>query len=183
MIDKGVAKRYARALFGAAQKEGRLDRVLADLESLEALLKLDAALIQFLGSPHQLDETKEGLVRRLFEGRTDDLVVRLLLLLFRKGRILHLLDVIDAYRAAVEEHQGIAPAHVITAVVLDADLRDRMQKELERLTGKKVKIRPRVDPKIIGGALVMVEGKVFDRSLRHELERMRDKLLAVRVHK
>lgn len=181
MIDRGVAKRYATALFRAALKADALDAVLADLDSLGTVLKTDPVLVRFLSSPRELDAAKEGLIEGVFRGRAQDLVVRLLLLLLRKGRILHLSDVIAAYRAILEEHRGIAPARVVTAVPLEKDLSERIRRELERITGKQVRIRPLVDPKIIGGVIIMIEGQVYDRSVRHELGKLREGLLEVRI--
>ena len=68
-----------------------------------------------------------------------------------------------------------------TAVPLPIDLRARLQSELERLFGKKVRIRPRLDPRIIGGVFVMIEGKIIDRSIRTELTKLRDVLLGANV--
>jgi F-type H+-transporting ATPase subunit delta len=180
VIDKGVSRRYATALFMAASKAQVLDEVLSDLEALEVILKGDPSLTQFLSSPQELDEHKVALIENVFGGRAHDLVTRLLLLLLRKGRILHLADVIAAYRATVEEYRGIAPARVVTAVPLEQDLSDRIRRELERLSGKKVRIQPLVDPRIIGGLIIMIEGQIYDRSLRHELDRLRERLLEAR---
>lgn len=181
MIDRGVAKRYAHALFGAAVKVNALEAVLADMESLETMVVKDPRLVRFLESPQELDENKRALVEKLFRGRGHDLFVNLLLLLLRKKRVLHLLDVVVEYRKLVEEHQGIAEARVTTVVPLGEDLRRRLISRLEGVTGKKVKIRPRIDGRIIGGIIVMVEGKILDSSIRHELDRLREELLAARV--
>jgi len=181
MIDKGVAKRYAAALYAAAQRAQALDVVLSDLETLETVVQRDPGLIRFLSSPQQLAEHKEALVRKIFAERSHDLLVRLLLLLLRKGRILHLADVIAAYRATVEEHRGIAQARVVTAVPLEQDLSERIREEMERLTGKQVRIRSLVDPRIIGGVIIMIEGQIYDRSIRHELDRLRKRLIEVRI--
>jgi len=182
VIDQGVAHRYAQALFGAALRGNAVEAVRADLESLESWLSADPTLIRFLESPIELDEDKVRLIETLFRGRTTDLFIRLLLLLLRKKRIAHLLEVVRAYRVLVEEHEGVAEARVTTAVPLPQDLNDRLREGLEQLIGKKVRIRPRVDPRIIGGVIVMVQGKILDRSIRHELEKLRDDLLAVQVH-
>jgi len=182
VIDQGVAHRYAQALFGAALGGNAIDAVRADLESLESWLSADPTLIRFLESPMERDEDKVQLIEKLFRGRTTDLLIRLLLLLLRKKRIAHLLDIVRSYRALVEEHQGVVEARVTTAVPLPQDLKDRLAEELEQLAGKKVRIRARVDPRIIGGVIVMIQGKILDRSIRHELEKLRDDLLAVQVH-
>jgi F-type H+-transporting ATPase subunit delta len=81
----------------------------------------------------------------------------------------------------VEESQGVAEARVTTAVPLSKDLSDRLRVQLERLFGKKVRIVPRVDPRIIGGLFVMIEGKIIDRSVRSDLETLRQELLGVEV--
>jgi F-type H+-transporting ATPase subunit delta len=182
MIDKGVARRYAQALFGAAQNTKALAAVLADLEAIESIVTADSSLLRFLESPRELDDAKRSLVERVFTGRAHDLCVRLILLLLRKKRVPHLLDVIASYRRLVEQHEGVAEARVVTAVALEDDLRDAIRRELERVFRKKVRIQPVVDPKVIGGAVVMIEGKILDRSVRHELEKLREELLSVRFH-
>lgn len=183
MIDKGVAKRYAVALFDAAKKRGIIDAVLEDLDNLERFVQSpNPRLVRFLESPQELDEKKYALVETLFRGKATDLFVELIRLLLRKKRILHLLDVADAYRKLVQEHKGIAQAIVTTAVKLPDDLAKGLQAELERMFGKKVTLRPRIDEKIIAGIVVIVEGQIIDRSVRTELERIRDGLMAVPVH-
>ena len=181
MIDQSVAKRYAQGLFGAARSEGVADRLLADLETLEALVAQDRSLVRFLESPQQLESSKIALVEKLFRGKASDLFVRFLVLLVRKGRVPHLIDTMRVYRILVEESHGVTEARVTTAVPLPNDLRARLQSELERLFRKTVRIRPRLDPRIIGGIFVMIEGKIIDRSIRTELTKLRDVLLGANV--
>lgn len=182
MIDKGVAHRYAHALFGAALKVDALDPVLADLENLEAMIGRDTSLVRFLESPRELDEHKRSLVEKLFRGKAHDLFVQLIHLLLRKKRILHLLDVATEYRKLYDAHKGIALASVTTAVSLPEDLAGRLRGQLERLSGKKVRLKTRIDPRIIAGLVVMMEGKIIDRSVRHELDRLKESLLETPVH-
>lgn len=181
MIDKGVAKRYAHALFGAASTEKAVEALMADLDALENLARAHPEMIRFLESPQETDEAKRALVEKLFRGRVHDLFLRLLFLLMRKKRIPHLLDIVGAYRLIVEESQGIAEARVTTAVPLPKELSDRLRIQLERLFRKKVRIIPRVDPRIIGGLFVMIEGKIIDRSVRSDLENLRQEMLGVEV--
>lgn len=183
MIDRGVAKRYAVALFDAAEKRAIIDPVLDDLENLETLIETPGSnLVRFLESPQELDERKYALVETLFRGKATDLFVELIRLLLRKKRILHLLDVASAFRLLVQQHKGIAEAIVSTAVKLPEDLAKGLQAELERMFGKKVLIVPRIDPRVIAGLVVIIEGQIIDRSVRTELERIRDGLMAVRVN-
>jgi F-type H+-transporting ATPase subunit delta len=181
VIDKGVAKRYAVALFGAAEKEGAIEPLSADLQALETLIASHPELIRFLESPQETDDAKRGLVAKIFEGRAHDLFLRLLRLLMVKKRIPHLVDILGEFRRIVEEHQGIAMARVTTAVPLPPELGERLRVELERLFRKKVRIVSRIDPRIIGGLFVMIEGKIIDRSVRSDLEKLREGLLGAQV--
>jgi F-type H+-transporting ATPase subunit delta len=76
----------------------------------------------------------------------------------------------------------VTEAIVTTAVPLPEDLEKKLNAELARLFAKKVLIRKRIDTGIIGGMYVMIEGKIIDRSLRSEIAKLRDDLLAVPVH-
>lgn len=177
--DRGVAARYAQALFGAAEKRNETEAVLRDLDSLVQLEKADRSFQLFLESPSVLDEQKVLLVDRVLRDRVAPLLVQFVRLMLRKKRIQHFPLVFDRYRALVEEKLGIVRAQVVTAVPAEAELIERMRSELMRLTGKTVDLRTRVDPGILGGTVVTIGGKILDSSLRYKLEALREELLAV----
>jgi F-type H+-transporting ATPase subunit delta len=179
--DRGVAIRYAHALFGAALKERVQDAVLADLESLDLLYLHDPALQQFLEAPDVLTENKIEVIHQILRGRVDELVERFLLLMLRKKRVQHLPLVYERLRTLVEDHQGIMRVEVTTAVPLSAELAEALARHLIALTKKKVRLQVRVAPEILGGIIVTFGGKIIDASLRHRLQELREQLLATRV--
>lgn len=180
--DRGVAVRYANALFGAAEKRGVAEQVLADLEGVAALEKTGGPSLQsFLESPSVLDEHKEQMVVAVLRGRAHELVVQLLLLMLRKKRIGHFPLVLPQYRALVEEKLGVVRTEVMTAVPIDAAVLDALRAALEKTTGKKLRVEHRVDPSILGGVVATVGGEVIDSSIRHRLDRLREELLSTEV--
>jgi len=185
--DRGVASRYANALFGAARQAGEVEQTLADLQSLADLHALDElhgrghALQNFLEAPDVLTEHKTALLHRVLDGRVSDLAVRFLLLMLQKKRIQHLPLVLDHYRGLVEDHLGIVRAVVQTVTPLAPDERQALQQKLEALAGKKVSIETRIDPAIVGGIIVTLGGQVIDASLRSRLELLRTQLQATEV--
>ncbi|MBM3286680.1 MAG: ATP synthase F1 subunit delta [Candidatus Eisenbacteria bacterium] len=181
MIDKGVARRYASALFEAARAGERIDPVLDDCAALEKLLAKDLSLLRFLESPRELDEHKRAVIEKVFGERAEPLFVRLLMLVLKKKRIGHLPDVLAEYRKLADEHMGVVVAAVTTAIPLSEELAERLRRRLERITGKKIHLRAGVDPGVIGGLLVLIEGKVLDRTIRHDLARLREQMLATSV--
>ena len=180
--DRGVALRYANALFGAAHARGVTQQVLGDLVALEELEGKGSALQAFLESSSVLDEDKEALVVKVLWGRAEELTVQLVLLMLRKGRIQHLPLVQKPYRKLVEEMLGEERAEVVSAVPHDAATLERMRQGLEQATGKKIQVATEVDPSILGGVVVTVGGQILDSSLRTRLGSLREELMQARVH-
>jgi len=179
--DRGVALRYATALFGAAVKRGEMERVLEDTQALLALHRSDSTLQNFLEAPNLLDSDKDELLERTLRGRITDLVLQFIRLMLRKKRVQHLPLVYDHFRRMVEDALGQLRAIVTTAVPLDDALGARLRAALERTTGKQIVLDARIDRRILGGVVVTVGGKILDGSVRYRLDRLRDELLQVRV--
>jgi F-type H+-transporting ATPase subunit delta len=177
LIDRTVSEKYAEALFGAAVAEGVTDALRDDFESLDSLLDDDDSLIRFLASPMELDEDKERIVTQVFGGRTTDLFVRLLLLLLRKNRILHLHDIALSYSRVLEASRGIIDARITSARTMSPTQERKLVLALEKLTGRRIKVRRRIDPRLVAGFQVLVGGKVIDYSVRHRLDTLRDSLM------
>jgi F-type H+-transporting ATPase subunit delta len=181
MMRSGIAHRYARALFQAALDAGALDEVSGDVEGLLDLASRVPRLREFLLSPQVSAEDKHALVKRALEGRAHGLFVDFLLLLIDKKRIVYMLDIAEAYRDVYRKHKGMATVKAITAVPLDEGQRRRLLGILEERTHKVISLTQVVDPDILGGMILMIDDKVLDGSVRHQLERLRRRLLATRV--
>jgi F-type H+-transporting ATPase subunit delta len=65
---------------------------------------------------------------------------------------------------------------VMTAITLDAGTLSRLATELSRVTGKNVRLLQKVDPAILGGAIITVGEQIIDGSLRRKLDQMKDQL-------
>ena len=105
--------------------------------------------------------------------------MRFLLLLMHKRRIGHLRDAAAAYKTLVEGKRGIVHARVTSAVPLVADEKTRLTQALERRTGLRFLLEPRVDEAILGGVVVQYRDQILDDSVRTRLRELRERLLAV----
>jgi F-type H+-transporting ATPase subunit delta len=180
-IDPALARRYAAALHASARKRGILDRVEADLVATAALLAAEAAFRDFLLSPEVLDEHKDEILARTLKPRLAPLSFHFLLLLFKKRRLDHLAAIHDELVALVEAERGIWRAQVTTAVPMSQEHQAEIRAKLEAVTGKQIKLDLDIDPDILGGVVLVMNGKIVDGSVRRGLDRLRDELAAVRV--
>lgn len=171
-----VARRYAQALTEEAQKAGSLDAVDADVALLTETLGGSRDLRQALTSPVVSHPKKLAVLESLFGPRVSDLTLRFLRLLVEKQRDGQIPSILDAYRTLRDERTGTVEADVRSAKPLSADEADRLKAALESRTGKTIRLRITPDPALIGGLVVRVGDVVYDRSVRHQLDQLRDQL-------
>ncbi len=167
---------YARALFEMAQAEGIVDRVEEELFRLRELLKTNPALLEFLKDPNIKHEGKRQALADLFGGRVHPLVLNILFTLSDQSRSGRLLNVIEEFSGVAAASRQKVSGEVITAVALDEATRARLAAELSRITGKNVQLFQKVDPSILGGAIIKVGEQIIDASLRHKLDQLKDTL-------
>ena len=166
-----VSRRYARALFALADQQGALDAVAATLAAVTRLLA-DETVARVLTGPVARRE-RGDLLRRIADETGGPAVVRdFLLLLAERDRLRHLAGINAVFTALVDERRGLTRAAVRSAVPLARELLEEITGTFGTLTGKQVIASVQVDPALIGGVVVEVEGRVYDGSLRTQLERL-----------
>ncbi len=168
------ARRYAQAVFNIALERNELDRWQSDLEKIAGLSE-DSAFIALMENPKVRFEDKAKILAKPLED-INPLALNLVYLLMTRGRLSLIVDVADEYRRLLDSHRGIEQAEVITAVPLDAKERQRLEKDLGTMVGKKVVLQPRVDPSLIGGFIARIDGKLLDGSTHSKLIALRDKI-------
>ena len=167
---------YARALFEMAQAEGVVGRIEEELFRLRELLKKNPDLLEFLKDPNVKHEGKRQALAALFQGRVHPLVLNTLITLSdldRAGRVLHVIEEFDT--SADDARQNVS-GEITTAITLDDATLKRLATELSRITGKSVQLFQRIDPAILGGAIIKVGEQIIDGSLRRKLDQIKERL-------
>jgi F-type H+-transporting ATPase subunit delta len=173
-----VARIYAEALLGAADKRQQTQEVLEQLEELvRDVLDRDSAFALFLASAVVGREHKRESLRRAFEGKINDVLYRFLLVLNDHDRLGILRETAVLMRDIFERRAGRMHVEVTAAVALDDEQRERLRRELRDKFRREPILSVRVDPELLGGLVVKVDDWVFDDSVRARLERIRNQLI------
>jgi F-type H+-transporting ATPase subunit delta len=172
-----VARRYAQALMAVAEEQKDTDRVAADLAIVAASLQHSRELRVLLSSPVVREGKKRAIFQDLWGAGISRSTMAFLVLLTRHHRERVLPEVIEEFHALRDEREGIVTADVRTAVPINGAQQREIGARLTRSTGKKVRLRAAVDPAIRGGLVVRIGDTVVDASVRHQLERLRERLL------
>ena len=177
MARRVYAKRYSQAVFNIALETNQLDRWQSDLRKIVNLSQ-DAILIAFLESPKfHFDDKARFLSERL--GGINPLALNLVYLLVTRGRLSMISDIADGYQQLLDSYRGIEQVEVITAIPLDDEDRSRLAGRLGTVVDKKVALKSKVDPSLIGGIIARVGDKLLDGSTRSKLEVLRNTLVRV----
>ena len=106
----------------------------------------------------------------------DKVMGNFLSLLVQKKRAEIIPEIAEQFQIMVDEDNNISHGTVVSAVELDAQLQEKVQATLEKLTGKKVELTASVDPSIIGGVIAKVGDLVLDGSIRTQLASLKDSI-------
>jgi F-type H+-transporting ATPase subunit delta len=172
-----LPRRYAKALVELAVEQQAVDRYGEELATVNAILDREELLRQLLESPSLALEKKAAMLSDLAAAL--DLSSRMrdfLGLVLSKGRIGYLPQIEDTYRRLADELSGVLRARITSAVVLDAAQQQAIGASLEKQTGKKVALNVSVDPQLIGGVKAEIGGRLFDGSVRTQLQRIEESL-------
>lgn len=167
-----VASRYAKALFALA-KEGHVLEQTADEIGRIVTVADDPRLRPVLCSPllsaarrHELAQT---LAREL---HLSDLLTRFLGLLADGQRLAELPAIAQHFQQLLDAELGRVRIAIRSATALDSRQQDELVAAFAGLTGKHVLPNVVVDGDLLGGVTVEVEGKVYDGSVRTQLDRL-----------
>jgi F-type H+-transporting ATPase subunit delta len=86
--------------------------------------------------------------------------------------------VVEQFRRMLLDYQNILEGELISAVPLEKKQFEAIKKRLEEMLGQTVVLQPKIQPEIIGGFVVRVEDMVIDNSIRLQLQKLREKLVA-----
>lgn len=178
MADLSVARRYAQALFDIAQRDGTVEKIEQDLDTIEAALKSTPLLLRVLRAPTVTRERKKELLQQIFGAGVTPLTMRFLRLLVEKRREAILPSINPEFRQLSYRFRNILPVTVRVATRLTPEERRQLIDALVLRTGKTIELQEEVEPGILGGAILRLGDTVIDGSVIGYLRRLRQRMTA-----
>lgn len=170
-----VASTYARA-FADVVLAGRLDanRAIGGLRRIAGLMKESEQLRRVWENPAVPADQKRRLLDAIAQPEGIERHVRnLVAVLIDHRRIQFLNRITDQLEKELDARLGFAEAQITSARELADTERRSLEGQIAKLTGKKVRARFRLDPSLLGGAVVRVGTTIYDGSVKGQLERIK----------
>lgn len=168
--------RYAKALLDLAREQNLMEPIGAELAKVAEVLA-EPTLAKTLSLPNLSPKMRKDIVDQLIQVLSPSLLLsNFLRVLAENGRLKNFPEIERAYQQLLEQQLGRVRAKIRVAMPLSDEELQSLVDAFSRLTQKIVLPTVEIDPEILGGVIVELEGKVYDASLKTQLQRIGESL-------
>lgn len=181
MITSKAASHYSKALYNMTKADTQLNDYAKALNEIARLMQETPTFSAFLMQPFVKPEAKMQMLAKLFKNKTDQKLLHFLNFLLKKKRIGLVPSIAEEYSRVVNEKLGQLEVDVTTCIPIDDHTKEAIRKTFEKTYRKKVFMHYKIDPKILGGMVCKIGNKVMDGSLKAQLAKLKEDLLAANL--
>ncbi|MGE5217433.1 MAG: ATP synthase F1 subunit delta [Chloroflexota bacterium] len=176
MIEGSLSRRYSKAVFQLACEAGEDEKIGRELEQFYGAYNV-SDLQKVLTNPAFAVDTRKKILHQVTQSQQlSTLTVKFLSLLLERDRLVQLPGIVSCYRRLFNEARGRIDAKVVSASALEAAAVDQLREKLRAISGKNIVLQQDTDPSLLGGLLIELEGKIYDGSIRTQLEKMKQRI-------
>ena len=172
----GLAREYGEGLYELARDEELRPMLHEQLGDIAGILKQQPQFIKLLCSRAVERSARLRIVDETFGDRVHPYVTNFMKLLVQKEHFDSFLLCCDYFHRRYNEDYGIVEAVVTSDVPLNEDERAALRVKLSKISGRQVSLITSVDPGVIGGVRVEMDGKRYDNTIQDRLGRLRRSL-------
>ena len=169
------------SLYDLAAEEGLESRILEELDAAAALLRDDPEYLHLLSIPSIPKKERCGLLDQALRGQVHPYVLNFLKILCEKGTLRELPGCARAYRVRYNQAHGILEAVAVSAVPMTEQQTARLHEKLEAVTGRQIDLKTKVDPAVLGGIRLDLEGTELDGTVKNRLASLRRSIATITV--
>ena len=169
-----TSKEYAEALFELAVQAGLTKETSDGVETVISALMQTPEYRALLASPAIPKEERLNALDSTFRGKIPDILLAILRMMVSRGHVSALTGMARAYDELARGYRGESIALVTSAVPLKEAETVALRAKLEKKLGRMVTLRCQVNPDLIGGIRVEVDGRIIDGSIRNKLEEIKE---------
>ncbi|MCM3760089.1 F0F1 ATP synthase subunit delta [Alkalihalobacillus oceani] len=177
MSNQIAANRYAQALFQLAQEKNLLETVSSELELVKNVYESTPEFGRFLNHPKVSDAQKQAFIQKSFGKAISETSLHTFYLLIDRKRTDELVPMIKTFQALAYEAQNMAEGLVYSAKPLSEQEIQQIAELFASKVGKaKLVVKNIVNQDLIGGIKVRIGDRIFDGSVKAQLDRIEREL-------
>jgi F-type H+-transporting ATPase subunit delta len=167
--------RYANALLELSEEKGTLEKDIEQATFIRDIFR-NSDVQAFLLNPHFPDSAKHQLFHNAFLKNLSNHLMGFLYHMVGKSRESLIVPALTEYIKCSNRRLGKIEAKVVSAKALTEKQVEFIRTLLSQKLHMQVEVKAAVDPNVIGGFYVLVNGYIFDRTVRTDLNDMKERL-------
>ena len=173
-----TSERYSRAVFEVAKDAGELEKIEADIKSLQLLLISSVELKNFFHNPTQSKDNQNNVIKLLAKKfNFSKNLKNFLFLLIEKRRIFFVEKIINSFLKLCSLKRGEVKASLISSKELSQTELESISKDLSSSMGSTIKFDYKVDKDLIGGLKLQLGSFMVDTSIKNKLKKYEQQLI------
>lgn len=175
-----LSRVYATALFELAQDTNRDSDIANQLVELNQAF--DATIHDAMESIDLTITDKKSVMEAVLKDHVDQLVIHFIDVLLENHRFWAFSQIVDDYLKLYRQKHNITIASLVSPRPLDDDALDKIKKTLESRSGYTVELECAIDPVLIAGFTIEMDGVFMDYSLTNRLNALKNQLKKEKRH-
>jgi F-type H+-transporting ATPase subunit delta len=173
MPNPRLASRYAKSLVDLALEKGELEKIFADMQWLQQVIKGSRDFANLLRSPIVKADKKEKIVEAIIGSRVMNITSLFVNLLISKGRETYLPEIITSFISQYKEHKNIYPVKLTTAAPINESLKKTFIDQIKKTSDmQNIELETSVNEDLIGGFVLEAGDKLIDASIAYDLRQI-----------
>jgi len=168
---------YANAIFSIAKDNNKIRDYRKDIELiLDSLFVTNDSRNYFLSEKVSKKEKKDFIVDTL-KGKVDDKVLDFICLLVDRRIIVNLNEISKEYNILANNELDIKEGIIESVRPLTNDDIDLLEETISKKKNKAIKLKPRINKKLISGFKIIFDDEVIDASMLYKINSLNNMLL------
>ena len=171
-----IASRYASGLYSIALEEKSVNSWQEEVRLVNKVLLENKDYLDVLSSAFLSLKDKEEMLDESFKGVNKN-IVNLIKLLIKNHRERYILDTLKAFNSLCNANRGVKEGLIYSTEKLDETTLNKITKKISEVEGMETELYNIIDPTLIGGVRVVIDGHIYDGSIKAHLSKLKNSLL------
>lgn len=173
MPNPRLASRYAKSIMDLALEKGELERVFADMQWLQQVVRGSRDFASLLRSPIIKADKKEKIVDAIIGTTVTNITSLFIRLLIAKGRESNLPEILTSFVSQYKQFKNIYPVKLTTAAPVNENLKKAIVDQIKKTSDmQNIELETAVNEDLIGGFVLEAGDKLIDASIAYDLKQI-----------
>lgn len=176
-----TARLYGGSLYDLAAEEQLTDVIQEQMQQLRKLFSENEDYLPLLAEPAIALDERKGLIEMALGTQVERYLVNFIKMLCERNLLGEYSACCDEFTRRYNADNGIAEAIVTSAVPLTKTQETALQEKLEKISGKRISLIRKINPAVMGGLRVELEGRQLEGTVQGRLSGISKKLQEIIV--